>query len=260
MRLAALGELDTLPISALAVSDLSARGAIGKLLVKLRAESERMQRVFGCPLRLVILETLSASGLLVDENNNSEIGMAFANLGTLSRELDALVMTTHHPPKGGEGARGGGAIIASADYVLEITREGTDAVRHLDLTKARDAEQRPLGSFTLLKADLGEDDRSRPITSMTVSMGEPMKKASKRTDHTEAFMRALEFALLDSPDGAEWDDVQTMFRDLKNGSKERPNVASAFKRCVDYGKDAGAIESNMIDGVKYLKMKELTYD
>ena len=263
MRLAALCEHDALPISATSVSDLSARGALGKLLEDLRVESKRMQDNFGVPLRLVVLETLNASGLLVDENDNAEIGMAFANLGTLSRDLDALVLTTHHPPKNGEGARGGGAIVASADYVLEITREGTDAVRYLDLTKARDAEQRQLGTFTLLKTDLGEDSRGRPITSMTVSMGEPMvKRGGRRASHAEHFMQALEFALLEStttPDSraaAEWEAVLRNFNDIRPGGKGGNSLA-VFRRCVDYAKDVGAIDTGIFAGERYIWKKEI---
>ena len=263
VRLEALGETAALPISAAPVSDLSKRGALGELLGLLRAESRRMQDRFGVPLGLVILETLSASGLLVDENDNSEIGVALANLGTLSRELDALVITTHHPPKNGEGARGGGAIIASADYILEISREGTEAIRYLELTKARDAEQRQLGTFTLLQVPLGEDDRGRPITSMTVSMGEPMTRQSRRTQYAEVFMQALEFAIMETsgPVGghkaAEWESVVSIFRDLKTGSKDRPNVMNAFRKCFDYAKDAGAVDSALFAGERYIWAKEI---
>jgi hypothetical protein len=264
MRMEALDEKDPLPITAFSVGDLSARGALGTLLALLRTESARMQRAFGVPLGLVFLETLNASGLLVDEHNNSEIGVAFANLGTLSRELDALVITTHHPPKNGEGARGGGAIIASADYVLEIIREGTEAVRFLELTKARDAEQRQLGTFTLLQANLGEDDRGRPITSMTVSMGEPMTRQGRRTQYAETFMQALEFAIMETAGpvegyrAAEYNLVLKIFSDLKTGSKERSAAVNAFRKCFDYAKDAGAVDSAMFAGERYIWTKEIT--
>lgn len=261
-RLAALGETEDLPISWTTVSDLSAKGALGQLLTDLRAESKRMVDVFGVPLRLVVLETLNASGLLTDENDNAEIGMAFANLGTLSRELNALVLTTHHPPKNGEGARGGGAIVASADYVLEITRQGKEQVRYLELTKARDAEQRQLGTFTLLKQELGLDSRGRPITSMVVSPGAPMVKQGRRADHSETFMQALDFAIMEStsaPEGhkaAEWDDVYRCFNDIRP-SKGRDG-STVFKRCVEYARDIGAIDTGVFAGARFIWKKELT--
>lgn len=263
LRWSALGETDALPISSTTVSDLSARGALGTLLTSLREESARMQAAFGVPLRLVIFETLSASGLLVDENNNSEIGLAFANLGTLSRKLDALVITTHHPPKGGSGERGGSAIRGSADYIMEITREGNESIRRLEITKARDAEQRQLGTFTLLKTDLGKDDRGRPITSMTVSMGEPIVRGGRRSQYADVLVQAVEFAALEAPSeieghrAAEWDAALQCFRDLKSGSKDRSNVLAAFRRTVEYAEQIGALGSAVYAGARYLWLKEM---
>ena len=256
MRLAALGETAALPISHGTVSDLSARGALGRLLEELRAESARMLEVFGVPLRLVVLETLSASGLLNDENDNSEIARAMANLGTLARELNCLVLTTHHPPKTGNGERGGSAIRGSADYILEIERQGRENVRRLEITKARDAEQRQLGTFTLLTADLGEDERGRPITSMTVSMGEPMAKTARRSEHADILIQALDWAILDAGEeieghkAAEYETVAAQFKDLRPRAR-----SSAFKTAVQYGIDVGAVGSIIWAGARYLWIK-----
>ncbi|MFX5222101.1 AAA family ATPase, partial [Acinetobacter baumannii] len=91
------------------------------------------------PVRLIVLETLSASGLLADENSNSEAAEAMAALAQIGRNLNALVLVTHHPPKNGGGERGASAIRGSADYVLEIIREDRGSIRDLELTKARNA-------------------------------------------------------------------------------------------------------------------------
>lgn len=262
-RLEALGEGERLPISMHPIGDLSERGALGKVLEMCRAEAACMKAEFGVDLCVVVIETLNASGLLVNENDNAEIGRALANLGTLSRELNCLVITSHHPPKSGDGERGGGAIRGSADCILSITREGTDAIRRLELTKAREAAERPLGTFTLLKTDMGQDDRGRPITSMTVSMGEPISRVSERSQYGEVLGQAVEFALMEETvdieghKAAEWGAVMENFRDLKSGSKDRPKVLAAFKAAVQYAKDTGAMGSGVYAGVVYLWMKEI---
>ena len=267
MRLAALGANDRrLPISATTVQDLSSRGAFGALLTTVREEAARMFVEFGVPLRLVVLETLSASGLLVNENDNSEMSRAMANLATLARELKCLVVTTHHPPKTGEGERGAFAFRGSIDYMLTIEREGRDNLRRLELTKARDAEQRQIGTFTLLKVDLGKDDRGRPITSMAVSMGKPMVKDGKRAQYSDIFMTAMDFALVEGGDdieghkAVEWSVVQERFRELKGGGHLNPGIVTAFKRCAQYATDIGAVGSGVYAGVRYLWIKEILND
>jgi hypothetical protein len=266
LRLEALGESERLPISATTVRDLSARNALGNLLETLKEEATYHEMMFGVPLRMVVLETLSASGLVNDENNNAELARAMTNLGTISRELGVLFVTSHHPPKGGEGARGGGAITASADFVLEIKREGTDQLRRVELTKARNAEQRSLGSFTLLKVELGHDSKGRPITSMTVSMGEAMTSTATYSAFTEVFMNALEFALID--DGAMvegeravgYDTVKERFKELKSGSKNKSNVNAAFKRAFEVAQSMGVIGSTIFDGDRFLWKKDIGND
>lgn len=266
LRLEALGESERLPISATSVADLSGRGALTALLEALREEAAYHQMMFDVPLRLVVLETLSASGLVNDENNNAELSRAMTNLGTIARELGVLFVTSHHPPKHGDGARGGGAITASADFVMEIRRDGTDSLRRLDLTKARNAEQRALGSFTLLKVELGKDAKNRPITSMVISMGEAVRTSATYSAFTETFMQALEFEIIDNGEmvegqkSVEYGAVRGRFKELKTGSKDKANVNAAFKRAFEVAESMGVIGSAVFDGDRFLWKKDITND
>jgi hypothetical protein len=187
-----------------------------------------------------------------------------SNLGKLAEMLGILFITTHHPPKEGRGTRGAGAITASADYVLEIFREGRDTLRRVELVKARDAEQRMLGTFSLVPVQLGVDRKGRPVTSMAVSMGEPVKSTPGRTpSKMKEFQQAIDFAYVDSPETVEGlvmvnkqavlDEFKEVFPDM-----ERSNRHKIWQKCLDYATDMGTLESRVVHGVHYLHRKEIT--
>ena len=262
LRLAALGEPQPLPISATRVKNLGERGALGELYKLIKDKADAMRLWHGVPLRMVILETLSASGLLSDENSNTEVARAIANLGQLAQMLDVLIVTTHHPTKEGKGQRGAGAIYDNVDYVWEIHREGREAVRKFDLTKARGAEQRTVGSFSLVQTVLGKDKLGRPVTSMAVSMGDA-PVTSRTPPRMEAFTRALEFAALEGGlvEGRKqpvYSEVLGEFKSLvEDEIKDRANVHRTFRKCLDYALSLGAIEDQLVNGTRYLIRKEI---
>lgn len=261
-RLDALGETDRLPISAMICGSLSDKDALANLLADLKSEAANILRDFGVPVRMIVLETLSATGLLQDENDNSEAARAMANLATMSREMGALMLTSHHPSKDGKGARGASAILNSADYVLEITRHEQAAVRELALIKARDAEQRKLGSFTLVPVNLGEDDDGEPITSMSLSMGDVRIDLSRPPPYLETFMNAVEWGVAEQGEmangrrGVEEGAARLQFRDLKTGSKDKSNYGKAFKKCQLHAEAMGAVTAEPCDGKTYLFLRE----
>lgn len=261
-RLAALGEPGALPISATSVRNLGERGALGELYKLIKAEADAMMLWHGVPLRLIFLETLSASGLLVDENSNTEVARAFSNLAQLAEMLDVLIITTHHPPKDGKGQRGAGAIFDNVDYVWEIHREGREAVRRLDLSKARGAEQRTIGSFSLVQTVLGHDKLGRAVTSMTVSMGDA-PAPSRTPPKMEAFNRSLEFAALEGGlvEGVKqplYLEALAEFKTLvEDDIKDRSNVNRAFRKCLDFAMALGVVEDRLVNGTRYLIRKEI---
>jgi hypothetical protein len=262
-RLAALGEDDPLPISGTVCGNLAERGALSQLLDDLQAEARRILAEFGVPVRLVVLETLAASGLLIDENSNSEASMAMTNLAHLGRQLGAFVWTSHHPAKDGKGSRGASAIPSSADYVMEISRHGQ--ARELELTKARNAEQRTLGSFTLLPVELGTDARGRKVTSRVISTGEKMTRVQKTHAHAENVLRAIEWALTE--DSAETvngrpaalrETALEQFGEVAGGSyrTDKSNRKKAFDAAVAQLADYGRVAVEVFAGSTYYVLKE----
>ena len=264
LRLAALQETDDLPISATTVQNLAGKGALDRLLETVKEEAERMQLLYGVPLRMVVLETLSASGLLMDENSNAEAAQAWTNLGTIARILGVLFITTHHPPKEGRGNRGAGALTGSPDGVLEVYREGKDTARRVDVVKARNAPQRMLGTYTLVPVQLGVDNKGRPVTSAVVSMGEAIKTVLGRAPtRMKEFQQAIDFAFVDSAetiDGEQMIDKQAALDQFKDHFPEmdRSQRHKLWQKCLDYAMDMGTIETRVVHRVHYLNRKEVT--
>lgn len=246
-RLAALQEDTALPISGTTVGNLAERGALDQLLVDLKTKAAEMLERFGVPVRLIVVETIAASNLLNDENSNVEASRAIANLGQISLAMNALVVTSHHPSKDGKRSRGASAITDNADYVFTIERSGRDKVRKIELTKARDAEQRDLGSFSLVPVDLGKDSRGRPITSMTVSMGDVEAPIMRAAKHAPMLIEAIEWAVIGA--GREIDgkmcvkktEVWTVFDERCKTPTDRSNKHKAYKAAFDFLESQGAV-------------------
>lgn len=268
-RLAALGEEENLPISGLRAGSLSERGSLDRLLAELKQEADRMRLEFGAPLRLVILETLSASGLLEDETDNAKCAEAINALAALSLRLQAhvgngvLVLFTHHPPKEGRGARGGGALINNADYAFEVLREGSETVRKLELTKGRNAPTRVLGGFTLPPVELGQDERGRSVTSCIISESE----APQSDDGPGASVKLLRFfaecvelatvTQIGGKDAVEIDAVRGLFHERYYGKRKPASMDRQFRNARAAAEERGAVQAVEHAGRDYFVLLKL---
>lgn len=269
-RMAALGEAEALPISGLRVGPLSERGSLDRLLAEIKQEADRMRLEFGVPLRLVILETLSASGLLEDETDNAQCAAAINALAALSLRLQqhvgngVLVLFTHHPPKEGRGARGGGALLANVDYAFEVLREGQETVRKLELTKGRNAPTRVLGGFTLPPVELGQDERGRPVTSCVISESDAPQPATADTSKPLMvfFRENLELCSVKTINGTEAvekEDARQFFHD-RYYIKPKPLKASIdrkFREALSAAEACGSLRTVEHDGREYLIVLKL---
>lgn len=260
-RMAALDEPERLPIVSGDISNLSAAGALEALAADLQAKMLEMEVEFGVPVRMVAIDTLSASGLLRDENDNSEAGVAMKALSVLSERIGALVVVTHHPPKTGSGQRGAGAIYNDVDVVIEIVREKTNSIRELQITKARDAQQRSLGVFTLIPRELGRDARGRVVTSCYVSDAPPSERdLTKTPKHVELLIRSIEWTLVDeaqSIEGVECADVEIVkaqFKEGYDGSKDPSNFKKKWEATLAFAIESGAVKAVPFGGRRYLSL------
>lgn len=264
-RLAALQEPGRLPIAYTHVSGLRERNALDGILADLKEQQAWFLAEHKAPLRVVFLETLSASGLLSNENDNAEAAQAISNLGQISRALGILMVTSHHPPKHGEGMRGADAIKDNCDYAIEVGRFKKEKVRTLTLTKARNAEERQIGSYTLIPVEIGKDKKHRPVVSMSVSMGERAPSVERKSAHSELLVECVEHSLLDADAWIEEiggepavniDDVRSLFK-MRSGIKDRGNLSRYFNNAMEACEGAGSIEILPVDGRKFVRRTKL---
>lgn len=168
-RLSALGKPGAeLPIWCAPVSNLHSAAEKARMRELVKEAQDDCAERFGIRLGVIIVDTLAASGLLEDENNNSQCAAAVKFAEELAADFGCLALFTHHPPKNGSGARGGSALHAGFDTVLEVRHDG-GPVRVVECTKSRDAPTRRWGAFTLIPQTLGLDSKGREVTTCTVS-------------------------------------------------------------------------------------------
>lgn len=169
-RLSTLGDGKPLPISATPVDLLRDAGNWHRVIQAVDLERAYIRGQHDVPVRIIIVDTIPASGLLEDENDNVEVtAMMKMKLAKLAEAYECLVIGLVHPPKsGGPDPRGGGAFRGSADYVLHVERAGKAKVRKLEITKSRDDSERVLGGFSLRVVEVGRDHKDRPIETCVV--------------------------------------------------------------------------------------------
>ena len=158
-----------LAIAGRPVDNLGADAQVEALKNDVRQRLPALRSHFGVPVRLVIIDTWSAAGLSVDENDNAQVAAALKRLEGLARDLEVFVLVVHHPKKGhATEARGAGALRANVDVLMTLeVSEATDE-RKLTLAKSKDAEERVLGGFRLKRVELGADRKGRMVTTAVV--------------------------------------------------------------------------------------------
>jgi len=243
-RLRVLG--GKIPVSAVSVSTLGDSTALREAIEDIVAKAKDLKEKYGKRLGMIVIDTLASVGLLADENSNTDCAKAVKALEQISARLDCLVVVTHHPPKNGTGARGGSALHAGFDTVFEIFHTDANPVRYVECTKGRDAPTGKWGSFTLQRHVLGLDDKSREVSTCTISMGTDAKPApvGKTPKYSEVFAESFDFArknnklAKDAP--VEWGMLRTAFAERAMSGSEPSAISHAFKRCVEWAVASGS--------------------
>lgn len=151
----------------------------------------------GHPVDLVVVDTWNACTLGADENSATE---AAERINVVRWKLQAekigapAVLVVHHPPKGGRGLRGSGALEGAADLVVELERKKGSNIVKVECTKAN--RVRPFDPFKVeirehrFLRDGGEpetDDLGLPVTSaVAVPVEEPCGNACGSTGGTQS--------------------------------------------------------------------------
>ena len=156
------------------VPNLADPNAAGTIMPLLKRANQHYKDCYGVRLGVIVLDTLAATFMLQDENDNSEASKIIKVLANMSQALDCLVMPVHHYGKGAEtGLRGASAWRAGSDAVLSVTAErnhltGIVSEHKLWLAKSRVGEEGPVGDFSLRTMLLGVDEDGDELTSCYV--------------------------------------------------------------------------------------------
>jgi hypothetical protein len=254
---AARGDGPALPITIIDVGRIDAKERQRALAELLSREAEEMRRRFGAPPLLAFVDTMSASGLLGEENGAEDGSRAVSALKAIADLLGGLAIGVHHPPKAGKGLRGSGALEGNADTILEVTSEPEAHVRHLSLEKSREAvAPRLIGSFELRKVALGVDDKGRDMTTCIVAATVALPKSARPPAHASTFLTALEHALIgegeivDGVKAVRKDAVQDQFREI--GPEDSGYRSRQFNACLAWAIAQGHVRRHEQFGRDYL--------
>ncbi len=109
---------------------LTKAGSLDRLIATAKAAAAEMDRRFGVPIVLVVIDTVAAGAGFEDENSASETQKVMDAMGTLSRETGAFVLGVDHFGKVSEtGTRGSSAKEAAAMWCSRCWRPAARPAR-----------------------------------------------------------------------------------------------------------------------------------
>lgn len=144
---------------------------------------------YGQPLRLVVIDTLSASTLVQDENDNAEMQRAVSTLTRFAKKAEVLILLVHHSEKTGKELRGASSLRGGLDSSISVNK-GDGRLRTARLDKCRRAVERDLGTFVVEEdwfRDADGDSDSVPRLSWVSDIELP----DIRPKHADTLIAAL---------------------------------------------------------------------
>lgn len=258
-RLAAMdhGDQPVLPIAGRSAVGLDEEDVFLEFSRDLMAKMKAMKEDFGVPVRLLVFDTLSSTGLVRDENDNSEMARMMAKINQLASKLDTVAIITHHPAANGKTERGATAIFNNADFVIRIEREDPeDPVRGLQLAKQKEGEApKTLGHFRLPTRYLGTDSRDREVKSCYVEPCDPVvREPDRRPDNYDNWYSDISYqATLTNDFGQRYVLRKTAIENWKGDGRS----VKAFETCERYGIQHGDLILGRVDGTSALILGDL---
>jgi hypothetical protein len=136
-----------------------------RLIAAIKAEAARM----GCPVKLVVIDTLSRAFAGGNENASEDMGRLVANMDLIRAETGACVMFIHHSGKDqAKGARGHSSLRAAIDTELEVAAEPGSDLKTATLVKQRELAKGAVFAFRLDVIELGKNRHGEPVTTCLV--------------------------------------------------------------------------------------------
>lgn len=157
---------------------------------------------FQLPLRVVVIDTLSAVAPGFNENASEDMGRVLRHCQQIQEATNATVIIVHHTPAGGGKPRGHTSLPANVDTMITVNREdGGD--RWFRVSKQKDGDEGQRVDFTLKSVWVETDDDGNSITSCVVEPAQADPQASEKSrrlklsDRGRIGLQALRAALVD---------------------------------------------------------------
>jgi hypothetical protein len=177
--------------------------------IALIEEIKAVAKSYNVPLRLIVIDTLSALAPGMNENASQDVSMVRKRLVMLQEQFEAAVILVHHKPKGGSTPRGHGSLTADFETTIEFetlsdlkTPEGK-TIHQATVRKQREGKNGIAWRFTLPVVEVGKNRWGNPETSCVVHpLGENKSAYAAGFHATPAekqFLHALYEALADHP-------------------------------------------------------------
>jgi hypothetical protein len=214
--------LTSLPIVVVSsIVDLTKPGSQKAVIETIREAGETL----GVEIGLVIFDTfaklIAAGG--GDESSARDQGAVFANLQRVKNATRVHMALIGHTGKDiSRGMRGSNAALGDVDVMVEVAG---DSIRTATVTKANDAPEGPLFSFTSETHEFGTDADGDPITvnvvsNETSSAPEPVSR-SKLTANQQTLFTMLHTA---GATGLSLEDWNNQARDAGIGIKRKADL------------------------------------
>ncbi|MFH6785705.1 MULTISPECIES: ATP-binding protein [Methylobacterium] len=261
---------------------LTKAGSLDRLIATAKTAAAEMDRRFGVPIVLVVIDTVAAGAGFEDENSASETQKVMDAMGALSRETGAFVLGVDHFGKVSEtGTRGSSAKEAAADVVLAMLATRSEAGEisntRMAVRKVRGARSGYEIPYNLEVVTLGVDQDDEPVTTCIVTWQTQAEQAPQPTKAKErwpqslrVFRTALSTVLIDDgkdawPFGSEGPKVLaarvSALRDEfcraypvsgETAEKQADAKRKGFARALKAAMDRGLIATREIGGVDHV--------
>jgi hypothetical protein len=203
----------------------------------IRRRLAQAERQSGNPLRMIILDTFSASFVVQDENSNAEIAAVITICNAIAREFNCAVIVVHHfgknPSKGG---RGGSAFKSNVDFEIDILAEP----RTVWIEKVKDGPMKyDLAQFRLEPVALLDVNGELVQSMRVVQMEAPDKGLVEIGDgkHNQIFEDTR--AMFGFAERVNYNDFRGEFYDLCPEKDRRDAKKKGFQRAFGAALEAG---------------------
>lgn len=167
-----------------------------EIIHKLKAVDAQMRDRFGVRLGCIILDTISSSCPMKDENNNAEVAIVCRELREIADATDAVLVAVHHFGKSEDsGLRGGSAWRCNCDHsrIFMARRDGPGCPakdRRMALDKNRLGAEGEMFKFELAVVPFGKDAYGDDVTECAIQIEGKAERKPKLSKPQKDFFKA----------------------------------------------------------------------